>query len=172
MTSTSTELQRVVRASSLFLSLSLCKQAVNVHFFLGGTHGALQDFLETWNTLEGLAGKVEHVGVREGGAVGGRATVGAAWWRNIARDRRRMPRAMLLKVGQGRGWRGQPVDARARLGGHQKGDRGIGQWQGKGAARHGGRRRRGCSGQWAVGSGSSWAHPLAGGGRRTQSRPK
>lgn len=38
----------------------------NTHFFLGGTHFALQQFLKTGNFLEGLASVIEHVlGERE-----------------------------------------------------------------------------------------------------------
>ena len=37
-----------------------CGEAVNVHFLLVGSHLALQDFLETGNSLQCLAGVVQH----------------------------------------------------------------------------------------------------------------
>jgi hypothetical protein len=71
MTSTSTELWHG--------ELELQERgAVRVHFFLGGSHLSLQEFLKTRNSLQCLAGEVQHVlgariskqhGMSSGGAV-------------------------------------------------------------------------------------------------------
>lgn len=71
-----------------------------VHFFLGRSHGALQKFLETWNSLQCLAGEIQHVlGARVAVKVKkmwsrGQTTLGA-WLRNIAGDKLGPPRAMV-----------------------------------------------------------------------------
>ena len=57
MTSTSTELIAVSGRGSRKAAV----KAVDVHFLLCGTHGALQQFLEARHSFEGLAGVVEHV---------------------------------------------------------------------------------------------------------------
>jgi hypothetical protein len=47
-----------------------CEEAVNVHFFLVGSHGALEDFLEAGDSFQCLASVVQH-------SPGGRAEVKA-----------------------------------------------------------------------------------------------
>lgn len=60
-------------------------QVDSIHFFLSGTHVSLQEFLETRNFFQDLAGGVQHVlgasGQVEGGAVEG--AMASLWWGNL-----------------------------------------------------------------------------------------